>query len=489
MEENLIREFWDNGQVKRTYFSENESGKYGEDTFYYRNGKVNKIQHWENDILQGASSIFYKTGEKYIEKNYKDGNLDGEYVVFSKNGAILKTFRYKDGEKIFECANSEFVEKNERVDLKQASKPTLIDSREFRSAETAYKAVKATEKKKDTDKKKSGVLPTLKKIGKVATGIQGYQDRKSVNSIKEACEKYQNAAYEATQAKGKHLNSIVEAYDKRCSKTLEKTIGVFLGLLEDMEQENRNKEYEMSKGVSVKTQHIGEMQNADITAAEALGGVATVGALSSAASVGAPKLTMAAVGAFGKASTGAAISTLSGAAKAKASMAFLGGGAKSVGGGGIAKGVLVLGGIKVAAAASVAVVVAGTLASAIYSKKLTKAKEYQKETEIAVANMKKSWTVLEGINKRVSELRFVMTELEKRILARLKFLEPLTVNYDFSDEYYNSIFQQTGLMVETMRELAETPLVDQSGNLTKKSAQIIEHTYKILNKDIANNNG
>ncbi|MGN0866382.1 MAG: hypothetical protein ACI4SG_01720 [Oligosphaeraceae bacterium] len=63
--------------------------------------------------------------------------------------------------------------------------------------------------------------------------------------------------------------------------------------------------------------------------------------------------TMALVAAYGTASTGTAIATLSGAAATKAILAFLGGGAVSAGGGGMAVGAAVLGGIATVAAVAV----------------------------------------------------------------------------------------------------------------------------------------
>lgn len=75
---------------------------------------------------------------------------------------------------------------------------------------------------------------------------------------------------------------------------------------------------------------------------------ATIGGV--AASAG----TMALVAAYGTASTGTAIASLSGAAATNASLAVLGGGAVSAGGGGMAVGAAVLGGIVTVAAVTVA---------------------------------------------------------------------------------------------------------------------------------------
>ena len=193
-----------------------------------------------------------------------------------------------------------------------------------------------------------------------------------------------------------------------------------------------------------------------------------------------------AVSTLATASTGTAISGLSGAAASNAILAWLGGGSIAAGGGGVAAGAAVLTGITAGATAVVALMAAGLMASTHYAKKLTEAKEYQKEVEVMVANMEKVWIMMKGINQRTAELNSVTSELEKRIILQFDFMEPLTVDYDTYNEYYNSVFQKTGLLIKSMGELAQTPLLDENGQVSDKSAQIITKTHTILNKELIN---
>ncbi|MFW1956362.1 toxin-antitoxin system YwqK family antitoxin [Acinetobacter guillouiae] len=482
------QEFWENGSIKHKYFYKNKVGKCGKEIFFYRNGKVNKKRQWKNNQLNGKSVVFYSTGEKYIETNYKKGKYEGKYTVFEKNGVILKQYLYKDGLNISEDNNLRKVEPKSNLPLvRELSLETDDTIKSFKQAKSNYESIKKLEETKDNDKNELGFLSGLKKVSKVATGIQGYQDRESTKNIKECCEIYYNTACEITEDKRKKLNINIEAFGKNRVDTLHKTIGRFLGLLKDMQQENKIKEYEVLGEIGLDTQSIEKMERVDMAASKALTSTATVGALGTAAAMGTPALVTSAVGALATASTGTAISSLSGVAATNATLAWLGGGSIAAGGGGMAAGATVLTSITAGATAGVGLLAAGLLASTHYSRKLTEAKEYQAVIETEVANMEKLWVLLEGIHKRTAELNFVTLKLEEIILYQLDFLEPLTINYDTSDRYYNSIFQESGLLIKSMSELAQTPLLDNEGAVSSESARIVTNTYTILNKELTNN--
>jgi hypothetical protein len=115
---------------------------------------------------------------------------------------------------------------------------------------------------------------------------------------------------------------------------------------------------------------------------------------------------------------------------------------------------------------------------------LTETKEYQKDIEIAVAEMEKAWAVMQGIGQRTDELSNVTSELESRISVQFEYFEPLTIDFDINDNYYNTVFQKSGLLIKSMGELVKTPLLDDAGNISPESAQIISKTHTILNKEL-----
>jgi hypothetical protein len=190
---------------------------------------------------------------------------------------------------------------------------------------------------------------------------------------------------------------------------------------------------------------------------------------------------------IGSASTGTAIVGLHGVAATNAIMAWLGGGSLAAGGGGMAAGAAALSAITAGATAGVAILAAGMMASTHYAKKLTEAKEYQKEVEIAVAKMEKAWVIMDGIEQRTNEMYSVTQDLEIRLKKQLDYLEPLTLDFDTSDNYYNRTFQKSGLLIKSMGELAQTPLLNEDGNVSDESTQIITKTHSILNKELTYN--
>jgi hypothetical protein len=86
---------------------------------------------------------------------------------------------------------------------------------------------------------------------------------------------------------------------------------------------------------------------------------------------------------WGVASTGTLIGSLSGAAAWNATLAWLGGGSLAAGGGGMALGSLVLGGITVGPA----VLIGGFVLAGEGEKALTKAREYEAQVNTAIANI------------------------------------------------------------------------------------------------------
>jgi len=131
-----------------------------------------------------------------------------------------------------------------------------------------------------------------------------------------------------------------------------------------------------------------------------------------------------AVGAGGMAATygatagGVAIASLNGAAATNATLAYIGGGALSAGGGGMAMGTAVLGGLALAP-----LFLLGGLALAKHGEKaLTQACEYEADVDTTVAKLAQAIAVLGAVNARTQELDTLTTQLAGRldqVVARL----------------------------------------------------------------------
>lgn len=485
----IVIEKWENEKIRSKYFINKKGVREGVQTCYFRNGKVNKKAKWVKNQLHGKSVVFYATGEKYINANYNEGKLHGDFNVYSKDGKIIWSGSYL--ENILVNQNKNEVTDTEKAgfyveNLSDTDLFSISVKKDFIEEQAKYNAVKQAQETRDIKKSKSGFFTGVMKIGRVVSGVEAYRDRNSSISLKEASEELYNVAFKITEVARKRLNNTISEFGSFRLVSLQETTGRFLGMLKDMKQNNSIKEYEILGGIGIDNKAIQKMQGIDMAASKALSSSATVGALGAAAAMGTPALVTGTVSALATASTGTAISSLSGVAATNATMAWLGGGSLATGGGGMAAGATALSTITAGATAGVGLIAAGLIASTYYSKKLTESKEFQRDVECRVADMEKLWVLMDGINKRTFELRYVTGQLTARIVDQLVFLEPLVVDYDASIAYYNTVFQKVGVLAKSMSDLVQTPLLDDAGSASNESAQVIQQTYKVLNEKLIN---
>lgn len=82
-----IVERYDTGEIRHKYFAI-RGRKIGIEKVYFRSGKLNKIKHYRNGILQGESVTFYESGAKYIVTSYVKGEQQYPYAIYEENGAL-----------------------------------------------------------------------------------------------------------------------------------------------------------------------------------------------------------------------------------------------------------------------------------------------------------------------------------------------------------------------------------------------------------------
>ncbi|NLA65298.1 MAG: hypothetical protein GX862_05115 [Leucobacter sp.] len=345
------------------------------------------------------------------------------------------------------------------------------------------KRIKGSVREVDADVfRRSG--KTLTKLGKTASGVQGLQDRQEAVELKRIAEEYAEAAEALTEERRNQLYETIEEFGALRLESLNETLGWFLQLLRALNQQNRVKEYELLDALGIDTQALDSMASLDMSVSQSLRTTATTGVLGVAAVLGTPAIVTGTVATLATASTGTAISTLSGAAASNAVLAWLGGGSLAAGGGGMAAGAVVLTGITVGATAGVTILAAGILISTHYAMKLTEAKTYQKETALAVASLENAWVVMDGIAARVDELSMVTKELRGRLLPLLSEMEKLVPTFDAANVEHATLFNQCGLLVKTMVELAQVPLFGDDGELTNESVTISTSVRRVLNTEI-----
>ena len=353
---------------------------------------------------------------------------------------------------------------------------------ELKDPEQRIELWKQTVEKSGEMAKKMG--KTSVKGMKVISGIQAVQDRKKSIQTKEEAEKLQAEVEATNEAVRDDMNEALEEFGKRRLEALHNTVGVFLDYLERLNQKSKAKEYEFLTEIDIKQEEIAEMKQIDMKASDAAKVLAVGGGFAAIGLAGTPALVTSAVTAFATASTGTAISSLTGAAASNAVLAWLGGGAVAAGGGGMAAGATVMAALTATATAGLAVIAVGTLASAFYSRKYTEATKHLAEVQEWVAQTEASWTVMAGIKQRVLELHGLTTDLEGRAIAQLHKLDPYIDHFDNTDMTQVELFQQAAIMVKSMSELAQVPVLDDDGNLNEQANIVAAKTEKILNSSL-----
>lgn len=175
--------------------------------------------------------------------------------------------------------------------------------------------------------------------------------------------------------------------------------------------------------------------------------------------------------ALGSASTGAAIAGLSGAAATNATLAWLGGGAIAAGGGGMALGTAVLGGI----VAGPALLIAGGIFDAKAKEKLNN----------AYSNLAKAKKIKSDIEKGISELNYIRFTANqvKNLLSKMRKYSYLAnyemikiirekTNWDLFSQSEKETVAIAVKQIQLLKKIIDTPLLSKEGILTPEIKEI-----------------
>jgi hypothetical protein len=287
---------------------------------------------------------------------------------------------------------------------------------------------------------------------------------------KAAREKHDLHVRQLEAARG-HLNERLDSLRRRAKTIDRETFARLFAFLESLDQKARAQALAGLEEVGVTHEHVAEITLSYISAGGVVSGAmksALAGGVTSAAATGL-------VTTFGTASTGAAISGLSGAAAESAMLAFLGGGSLATGGGGMALGGVVLGGIAVAPA----VCIGGIVLAKQGQKALTQACEYSAKVDSAVAAMESCVHLMHQGEKRVHELRDLMNRLDQRVVANLDWLRDLG-RFDPDDESHIRRFAVTMQLAKALRAVMHASIFDSEGALATEFPAIISQQSKLL---------
>jgi hypothetical protein len=303
-------------------------------------------------------------------------------------------------------------------------------------------------------------------------GVKATEGISNMNQAKEIGENAQNRydySMRKVQADWEVTNSLATEYGELQIDIIKNTIGRFVEFIERIGQRNKQSEKEFLEGLDgISVQQVQEYKAAIMETEQFfLGGAKAVGA--AVAGYGGA---MGLATSVGVASTGTLIGSLSGAAAWNATLAWLGGGSLAAGGGGMALGSVVLGGITVGPA----VLIGGFVLAGEGEKALTKAREYEAQVNVAIAKIEAVGDFLLQVRRRIGELEALLKSLNDLSLAGLNELEAKATFDKVTDAKQ---FQQVALLVKALAEIMKTPVLDTQGQLNPDTATI-QAKYRTL---------
>lgn len=301
----------------------------------------------------------------------------------------------------------------------------------------------------------------------VLKGAEGTSNIFHAQEIGELAESTYKVAITGLEKDREKTNQLASNYGKLQLQIASITVRRFVDFIERTGRKASQSEQEFLSSFDLSMQQLNQYKAVVINAESTLGGVVMAGAAASAAYSG----VLGVATSVGVASTGAAISGLSGAAATNATLAWLGGGALSAGGGGMALGSLVLGGITVGPALAIG----GFVLAGQGEVALTKAMRYKAKVHEAIEKILSIHEVFQQIKNRINELSNLLKNINERSLELLDDLE----SHNFDPQQDAQMFQQVALMIKALVEIMKVPILTENGDLNTATATLIVNYSRI----------
>lgn len=307
----------------------------------------------------------------------------------------------------------------------------------------------------------------------VGSGVKAVKNTKEANRNNSEARSMINSAEFRLDGARQDTNESLEDLGKEKLYILSTSVRDFLRyfqLLKKVEFEDSTAGIEELKALGTSDNLLGELRTDSYEAVKiASGGMASLGA-GVAAAYGAYAGTMA----LGTASTGAAISGLSGVAATNATLAWLGGGSLSAGGFGMAGGTMVLGGI----VAGPALAVGGLIMSAQAKKKLENSYANLSEARVVANQMKSAQVVLESVRGRSRQVTELLTNINDVFVTGIDTMQEIITqngtDWNAFDVEMKKSIHLTFLTAQLLKGIIDTPLLDEDGAITQKSAELLK---------------
>ncbi|NDJ22796.1 hypothetical protein GS682_14365 [Nostoc sp. B(2019)] len=313
------------------------------------------------------------------------------------------------------------------------------------------------------------MIPLIFGAAALATGafgaVKGAKGIGNMNQAKEIGEEAQQK-YESSlqnlKAAWEITNQSAEVYGQMQFRIKQGTISRFVAFIERIGQRASQNNLDIVAGLDISTQQIQEYKTQVIKAEQWVQGGVSAAVAASAA--GSSAITLArSVGKvpvssfFGLRTAQVGISQLSGTAALTGTLTWLGAGSMAVGG-------AVLGGITLGPA----LMVGGFQLAGKGEEALTKAREYEANVNVEIANIEAAQDFLLQVKQRIVELAELMCNLNNLAKTALQQLEaqPFIRDRDASQ------FQEVALLIKALAEIMKIPILDNEGMLNPATLTI-----------------
>lgn len=262
------------------------------------------------------------------------------------------------------------------------------------------------------------LLPLLLIGSSAATAVKGGYDLLTAGSeMRSLQEKYNEHKAQYEQAEN-HYHKRRRRFERRLERLGKLRLEALETLREAAEFIDKAKvrDRKLFEDLCISQEQLEEWEGASLRAVDMISGLIK----STGAGVATASSIYGLVGALGVASTGTAISTLSGAAATNATLAWLGGGALAAGGGGMALGSLVLGGL----VTGPAFLVGGFFAGRKLEAARTEVAQQLAEMDIAKAQMEHQLAEFKVTGARIDEVGKATRQAQSALHTALQTAKP-----------------------------------------------------------------
>lgn len=310
----------------------------------------------------------------------------------------------------------------------------------------------------------------------VGKGVKAGVDQKDANDKNRMANEKVEKAKDKVNISRKNCGYALDNLGKRKVAVLDGSIKTFINEFEKLNH------IELTESTGLNELQKLVLDKKSFTELKSLQGMASslAGGLVSGTMAGA----LTAFGAYGAASalatasTGTAIASLSGAAATNATLAFFGGGSLAAGGLGMAGGTAVLGGL----VAGPALAVLGLVVGAKASKNLNAAYANYAKAEEFEEQMNAAADLCYGIRRRAAMFnRFLMrlqTIFDPLVFKMTQIIENKGGDFRTYSVEEKKCVASAMALAGVIKAILDTPILDEDGNLTEESGEILDVTQK-----------